>query len=397
MDKLFINVYQKDNQYFIDIESYVTLFIFALSESPNIQLKVKHQVNKPNKPLLKITLNNVAHEVIQDFPEMASYCTWPAVLSNNSIISGLCSTARYIVKNSNLNDVKKLLGFRDACLMACSESSVWTRYCEIDIINTVTDFWMNISSYFDDNVLTLPANICRFEYHMKQPVRMHNVYKVARISNKDASIESSTPINELNLSHCFGEGPFMTLADVILYPCFNIFFSICPLGELQQEIPEICKWFTMMNEKMSGVDAKVSVAAEFRDLNIAKVVQPEFPQHSLYTADPNRYRPEKRIFTKQKDIDNSLKSLENLEGGFTNNISPYGHEIIFNWSEIPLDANPVGGALPEKRAGRKCEQLENLAKAVVKIAQDKKYKIVDFCSGSGHLGSLFCLSFALTF
>ncbi|KAJ8982911.1 hypothetical protein NQ317_004565 [Molorchus minor] len=109
---------------------------------------------------------------------------------------------------------------------------------------------------------------------------------------------------------------------------------------------------------------------------------------SLYTSDPTRYKPAKRIYTKQNGIEDAFKAVKSLEDEIVNERLPFGWEINFNWSDIPLEANPNSGALPEKRASRKCEQLENLAKAVIKLANGQKYKIVEFCSGSCHLGIL---------
>ncbi|GJQ80269.1 putative methyltransferase [Trypoxylus dichotomus] len=119
-----------------------------------------------------------------------------------------------------------------------------------------------------------------------------------------------------------------------------------------------------------------------------RVLSKPVPKVSLYTSDPSRYKPQNRIYTKQFDIENSLSIIQKSNIEIINSIIPFGHEVDFDWSAIPLDANPEGGALPRKRAGRKCEQLENLAKAVIKIACKEKFTIVDFCSGSGHLGIL---------
>lgn len=40
-----------------------------------------------------------------------------------------------------------------------------------------------------------------------------------------------------------------------------------------------------------------------------------------------------------------------------NNLHPFGEDVEFNWSKIPEDVCPLNGALPKKRANRKCEQL----------------------------------------
>ena len=64
-----------------------------------------------------------------------------------------------------------------------------------------------------------------------------------------------------------------------------------------------------------------------------------------------------------------------------------------DWSSLPPQVRPLeGGQLPPKRAEKKCQQLENLALAVVSLVKlrdsSKSIKIVDFCSGGGHLAIL---------
>jgi len=65
--------------------------------------------------------------------------------------------------------------------------------------------------------------------------------------------------------------------------------------------------------------------------------------------------------------------------------SPFGFDVSFDWDAVPVEANPQGGQLPESRLERKGQQLENLAKAALKLARNGDI-IVDFCSGAGHLG-----------
>ena len=64
-----------------------------------------------------------------------------------------------------------------------------------------------------------------------------------------------------------------------------------------------------------------------------------------------------------------------------------------DWDMLPLLVRPYeGGQLPIKRALKKCQQLENLALAVIKLVNErppsKRLRIVDFCSGGGHLAIL---------
>ena len=64
-----------------------------------------------------------------------------------------------------------------------------------------------------------------------------------------------------------------------------------------------------------------------------------------------------------------------------------------DWAVLPPLVSPLeGGKLPPKRAIKKCQQLENLALSVMHLVASRSttgaIKIVDFCSGGGHLGIL---------
>ncbi|XP_018567076.1 glutathione S-transferase C-terminal domain-containing protein homolog [Anoplophora glabripennis] len=383
MDCLFIKVYEDLANSSVGIETLITLFIYKLIDTEKVQLVIQFCSQVPSEPTVIVDLSNINYKSLTSLPEVTSCCVWPIIVSKKNVAAGLCSVARLLVKKSEKTQVRALLGFREACLLACSESSVWTRFCEVDAISTAKK--LILDEYFVDRKFYLPEDVARFEFHMSKPVRMHNVYKAARERNNDKDINSSIPIQELNLTHSYGEGMTMTLADVILFPCYKIFFSKCPLDLLRDKIPLTIEWFRRM-ERCDLPTLKFMLTSTTIKTN--EIVEPRFAKHSLYTADPSRYRPEKRIYTKQNDIDVAVKAVSPLENEIVNEILPFGHDLAFDWSEIPLEANPSGGALPEKRAKRKQEQLENLVKAVVKIAGNKRYRIVDFCSGSGHLGIL---------
>ncbi|KAK9686503.1 Jumping translocation breakpoint protein (JTB) [Popillia japonica] len=264
-----------------------------------------------SEPLFNCNLSqiHVKYYEASNLSSISEFCVWPVVITGIDVTAGLCSVARKIIKCCRNEKYKSLLGFKDACLLACSESSIWTKFCEIDMPKTVKDTLTKVDDYVKNGNLHIPLPLIKFEYHMQQPVRMHNIYKVARESHSDKTLKSSVSIENLNLVHTYGE-------------------------------------------------------------------------------DPHRYKSHNRLCTKQLDIENSFNIINNSSIKIFNSFLPFGNEIEFDWSTVPLDANPEGGALPKKRASRKCEQLENLAKAVIKIAEKEKYLIVDFCSGSGHLGIL---------
>lgn len=107
---------------------------------------------------------------------------------------------------------------------------------------------------------------------------------------------------------------------------------------------------------------------------------------SLYKSDPKRYKPKKRIFTKQLDIETALKKIESFNVDMVNyNPSTPGKETQVDWSAAY--GMPELGDLPKSRLERKIEQLKSVAREVIPLARPG-HIIVDFCSGSGHLGIL---------
>ncbi|KAJ8298327.1 hypothetical protein KUTeg_024858 [Tegillarca granosa] len=63
---------------------------------------------------------------------------------------------------------------------------------------------------------------------------------------------------------------------------------------------------------------------------------------------------------------------------------PKGDNVEIEWDTLPQVVSP-GNDLPNKRVKRKCQQVENLVTAVMEIAKPGD-KIVDYCSGGGHVG-----------
>lgn len=383
-NNLFIYAFQGPSKLFwVNIETLVVLFIYKLARTQKVNLVVKLMSGQPSEPLIEISLKEDEYTIPATLPEITTLASGPVIVSGNQVTAGICSVARSLIKMSPEKEIRDLLGFREACLLACSENSIWTRFCEVDIIQTVKNVLRQ--RYIFNKKFELPIDFARFEYHMSTPVRMHNVYKEARVKNNNKAIISGIPMNELNLHHTFSEGSSMTLSDVILYQCYEVLLKNSPFDLLIHRLPLTVNWFNKMEISLVS-SSKFTVGKTL--IEVTDIIEPNFVKQSLYKADPSRYRPEKRVFTKQNDIEHAFEQLEEIKTEIVNEIVPFGHDVYFSWSNVPLEANPRGGALPKERASRKSEQLKNLTKAVIKIAKNHYYKIVDFCSGSGHLGIL---------
>lgn len=394
MATIYIQSFSKDIPDILQVtlESLIVLHVLKVCDNNKVNLRIVLKGDTTTtEPLFQLAASDISHDVINynDVPFIAKYCSWPVAVVGRVVIAGLASVSRQIVKSCNDKNTIALLGFREACLMACNETSIWTKFCEIDMIATVKDMLKSVNNYIKSNMIQIPVDLTRFEVHMTQPVRIHNVYKLAREKNNDKLIKSNTPIEQLNLEHRYSEGPFMTLSDLLLFPCFKIAFSMFDETVLAAELPLSLLWYKNLcnDRKQPKINFNFSIAFE-KPLKDAVVHQEEVVKQSLYSSDPKRYKPQCRIYTRQIDVDKALTIATDLSSVIIRNERPFGHEIDFSWENIPLEANPEGGALPSARATRKCQQLQNLAKAAIKISSNKNHVIVDFCSGSGHLGIL---------
>lgn len=59
-----------------------------------------------------------------------------------------------------------------------------------------------------------------------------------------------------------------------------------------------------------------------------------------------------------------FRVVDGLELSFDYEITPFGHEVPLDWDSVPAGVQPD---VPESRLQRKREQLENLAKAIIKV------------------------------
>ncbi|CAB3385144.1 Hypothetical predicted protein [Cloeon dipterum] len=366
MDSLFLEVYSDPvlgGKVTVPLQSLICLFILDYIQSAQVRLRRPFKLTK-----------------LEDAPVCVRNCLLPVaeVSAASTCVAGLCAVLRQVVK-STLKEhpdhpCRALLGFREGCLMACAEASTWTRFCEVDIIET-TQQMLQVNGM--QSPVTLPKDLVRFEYHMSQPLRIHNVQKVRQEHAK---------VSDTDLDHCFAEGPTLTLADMIILPCVRLLLASLHSVYLKEHLSLTRRWLDLMKQQQGVEDALEHVLvlpqSKVLDEMFVQYLLPEVPNQSLYKSDPRRYKSKARTFTRQDELDESLLKVPVIP---EYEASPFGCDVSFDWEAVPLEANPQGGQLPEVRLERKGQQLENLAKAALKLARQGDV-IVDFCSGAGHLG-----------
>uniref|UniRef100_A0A1B6C8G0 Methyltransferase domain-containing protein n=1 Tax=Clastoptera arizonana TaxID=38151 RepID=A0A1B6C8G0_9HEMI len=376
MSHLYLEVFSLcGNVVQVPVNTAICLFNLMYLETPK-NINLNFILTKRQENFLNVDTSCLQYKLLSE-EELESFilnCCFPIFVPSDKscCIAGLCAVLRQVIKHSE-KKWKHLLGFREACLFACAEVSLWTKYCEVDVVVTAQELLSDQSSCI--RIPRIPENIVRFEEHLGQPVRVHNIGKIIE-KNQENSIE-----------HRFAEGWKLSLADLIIFPCLRIFIQFMGSDELSQYIPLTIQWYKRMCDQQNILNS-LNIIYDLKNklsspLNVTYII-PTVPKQSLYKSDPKRYRPRSKIFTRQEDVESVLSIVEGLDTSINYDSKPFGFEVTFNWNNTPEDIKPD---VPKSRLDRKCQQLENLCKAVIKIAKIGDI-IVDFCCGSGHLGIL---------
>lgn len=410
------------NTIVVTLETAIVLFVLEFVERPsNIQvflIPTNRQILTDPGIQIRLHLHKFSTLSIERFQsEIASNCTFPVITNENVVIAGLCSVCRAVVKFAN-ESYKYLLGFKESCLLAPSEASPWTKFCEVDIL-TCTKHVLIFHSQSESNAINgefvLPNEFGQFESHLNQPVKAHNMCKLIldfargiRVSDAnltDADGNDMSDINKTNkkgrkigkkgilaknlsVEHKFVEGPQISIADIILFPYFWLMRSIFRKNAseiIETQLPLTHKWMDAVSKHDSILNCmKILIeptSVQFSALNYNVNNTESF---TLYKRESKRYKPIQRVFTRDDAIERSLKKIDELGIEILSSSKDYDENINDGDWNLPYDALPEGGNLPENRLKRKKDQLFSLAREIIAIAKDGD-RIVDFCSGQGHL------------
>ena len=393
---LYLTYYEEEENFLcVPIESLVIIFSLKFCEIKDI--KIRFVVSPISGVSTRISKQLDLHFEIEkrnEAPVQVQACRLPAWFLPNqrTCIAGLCSVVRYAFRLAHFSEqlqiCKSLLGFQQGCLSAPQEVSTWTKFCEVDIHQPLEE--LN-----NTELITLPEAISKFEAHLKQPVRMHNIRDKMQKSGKvkpvledgiEVVIDNGEKVDPIEVyartEHVFAEGPELLISDVLIYP---IFYLLEKKYKLLHNFPNIETWYVNVSETnaASVMDKLVDIEEDLKYSNLPAATVPE---ESLYKCDPNRNKQSAKLFTRQADIDTGLDWWD--ESGITN-MQQYQVEGCdqLDWSELPKLVHPLAGSLPPDRLERKCGQLSSLAVPLAKIAKPGDV-LVDFCSGGGHLGLL---------
>lgn len=373
-----------DDVFHLTTESYISAFVWKLLNAHD-ELGVKlAKTNSAIDTSVPTSLKKIKYEIVTNEQGMKL----PMLqLEERHNIVGLCSVLRGICRLMKLSPsgelATQLLGFKEVCLLSPSEVSVWTSFCEREMISSYRRLQAG------EAVIQFPLEMIKLERDLANPVRVHNVYKVARDLKKDQKIKSGS---ELDLDHKFCHGNEVNLSDVVLYSIYKLIFTTSvDIDDVKHIIPLTVKWFE--NMELGKFNETFDVLVRRRVTRKSSVrFQDEIPQvnddgkyFSLLKRDVSGHKSKKRnVFTDQTGIDVVLEKLKSLNIEIKSSPGDPNQESINDDYVCEL---LKCGELLASRFDRKKSQLKSLTIEVLKIAQPSDI-IVDFCSGTGHLGFL---------
>ncbi|XP_023234349.1 glutathione S-transferase C-terminal domain-containing protein-like [Centruroides sculpturatus] len=415
----------------VPVYTYIAMFVLDCCEVYDINIYfVKSNASSQFCIPVKVT-EHFKFKFIEfdDLPQNVKDSHFPVIHSVNSLtcIGGLCAVVRWAIKTNPNDSYSDLLGFRNGCLMACSENSIWTKFCEVDMPNSVNLLIDRKSNRNEESVL--PSDLLKLEFHLQHPVKTHNILKrkqefvnkmkshqnneshsgkdVFEMSSLKESLEeqleikkkSSSPPSEytmdkscvnVKLPHIYVEGIDFTIADVILLPTVHhLLTELRPWkSEIERNLPLLLNWYRRLlkNEYISKlIDTWKWVKWEdiFIETYRNDIKIPEIQKESLYTRDPLRCKPRMR----NRDPAEIIDKLTIAGVCPYYSAHPFKNNTSLEWEALPRAVHPAGGDLPLNRIMRKCHQVESIVTAVLSLAVPGNL-IVDFCAGGGHVGIL---------
>lgn len=380
----------------ITIESFIALTLCKFLDTDEEQIKI--QLIETDQPTssVAININDIRHENYCNDDER-KYIQLPMLKINdgNYNIIGICSVLRGICRLMQLSPTQgsmatKLLGFKENCLLSASTSSLWVSFCEQDIVQCLINIMKT-----SDEIIEFPLEMLKLECEFRNPVRMHNVFKVVREAKKDRSIQSESA-TKVDLEHKYCHGNEANLSDFILYVIFKlIFLTVMNENEFENNIPHILKWYRNMDTEFSTLCdiimmllwIKVPLKVVYFKKELP-VVEANGKYFSLFKRQLIGHKMKKcKSYTNQNEIDLILSKLNGLNIDIKSEPGDENQSII---DDNIIEELLSSGEFPQDRMDRKKSQLKSFVSEVIKIAHDDDI-IVDFCSGTGHVGLLIAL------
>ncbi|XP_048855742.1 glutathione S-transferase C-terminal domain-containing protein isoform X2 [Brienomyrus brachyistius] len=430
---LFLEVTGRSEESVLPLHSSIVLFLLSYCECTSFRLFLVAGDGQPWSGHIPTGLGAVEIRREQ-MPSLVRSCRLPAVLDADG---GFCRAGLAVVLRHILHqvcedeplrrDMQALFGFKKTCFKACAEVSQWTRLCELSIPSAVEEFLRSPGG--PDSLV--PAAILHLERKLGEPVKVHNDDKIRRqklqlqqqegeAGPQEASASGPLPSQgsdglELRaalaklsvdavqtpttrgpsdirkvkttklppLEHVFAEGLYFTLADLVLIPCVHYYLrALQKHGDSSPaRLPLLHRWYLRVQE-VPGVRR----AAEACGIALLTPQAPVFPTQAELLQ-PGEEEQESRGAVQAAFVGGPRPTMTKLkEGGVEPIFSPHPcPSWSLDWDRLPAAVNPTEGKMSDVRALRKRQQLNNLVAMVTKLARPGD-RVVDFCSGGGHVG-----------
>ncbi|XP_069315193.1 glutathione S-transferase C-terminal domain-containing protein [Eulemur rufifrons] len=423
----------------------VTLFLLSYCDCRIFKVCLVLAKESTNSSLLRDVLSqDIKLQIIsrQELPPIVQNCCLPAVVEqpDNFCRAGLAIVLRHIIQKSyevdpSKKEILELLGFKKTCLKACAEVSQWTRLCELTIPLVIENFLREASQ----QPPAVPVEIRQLERKLSEPVRVHNDDKLRRQKLKQQkaaqvgppltqgeaksqghtqetaedgdssskSLELQVAFSKLTvqgkpaathrepphirkakasdlppLEHVFAEGLYFTLTDIVLLPCIHHFLVIIceKFSEKLVEFPLLASWYQRIQEVPGVKTAASKCGIQF--LHLPELLTPSNEQHPNLSDIPGSEEQNDPLF-----VGGPRPTMTKLmEKGIEVMFSPHPCPTwTLDWNGLPAAVSPKEGKMSIDRALRKQQQLNNLVYVVTNQAKPGD-RIVDFCSGGGHVG-----------
>ncbi|XP_042840024.1 glutathione S-transferase C-terminal domain-containing protein isoform X2 [Panthera tigris] len=334
----------------------VTLFLLSYCDCKIFKVGLVLTKESTDISLKNVVPQDVEIQIVskQELPAIVQNCCLPAAVEkpDNFCRAGLAVVLRHIIQKSyeadpSKKEILELLGFKKTCLKACAEVSQWTRLCELTIPLAIENFLKESS----DQHPTIPAEILQLERKLSEPVRVHNDDKLRR--------------QKLKQQKAAGVGPAHAKSKVLRQETSEELDSSSKSLELQVAF-----------SKLAVYEEPATTNREPSHIRKAKVSDLPPLEHVF---------AEGLYFTLADIV--LLPCIHHfLEKGIEVMFSPHPCPTwTLDWNSLPAAVSPKEGKMSSDRALRKQQQLNNLVYVVTSQAKPGD-RIVDFCSGGGHVG-----------
>ncbi|KAM6940804.1 glutathione S-transferase C-terminal domain-containing protein [Lycodopsis pacificus] len=444
---LFLDVFCQNEEPRLPLHTSIALFLLSYCECKSF--KVFLVFTRPaSSQSLRSQLPEgleVADVQLEALPQLVRGCRRPAVLDETGMLcrAGLAVVLRHVINKAleadpSRKDVLALLGFKKTCLKACAEVSKWTRLCEIGIPSAVEEHLKNPTNQYQQ----LPLSILTLERRLAEPVKVHNDDKIRRQKlqeqrrneknespegkgNPDTESEAgrspqvsdglelraalaklsvdsvptmttreNSEIRKVKttdlppLQHVFAEGLYFTLTDLVLLPC--IYQYLCSLqahaASSLHQLPHLLRWYSRVQEVPGVLRAAKECGMA---LSIPQVLMSSLPGPSAEDVPTSllELEEDQEMAAQPPFVGGPRPTLTKLqESGIEAVFTPHPcPDWTLPWDSLPGAISPTEGKMSNIRSVRKRQQLNNLIAMVTELARPG-HTIVDFCSGTGHVG-----------